>query len=267
MSVRAIDAVINLRGVSSSEKLVLLVLANYASPETGECFPSQRRFADDTGLTDRTLRNVFKALEDKGLMQRQERRRPNGSRRSDLIVLTFEGVTRQPETISACRPAQPEMVSGKAETVSALEPSGNRQKKPTPVGVGRARASRRCPSTYQPSDDLLVWSVSQGHPADLIEVELPKFRDHEFRSPRSDWDAAFRNWLRTSKGDRHERSRQTDHQAAGASDPRRANTDARRSAWADLAHERERSDPGDDGRGGGADGGAVRYLPRRAGFA
>jgi len=45
------------------------------------------------------------------------------------------------------------------------------------------RRSRRCPPDWQPPPD-----------ADVREVA--KFRDHEFAQPKSDWDAAWRNWKR-----------------------------------------------------------------------
>jgi hypothetical protein len=31
---------------------------------------------------------------------------------------------------------------------------------------------------------------------DWAQLELDKFRDHEFADPHEDWDAAWRNWLR-----------------------------------------------------------------------
>lgn len=248
MSVLAIGAAIALRGVTPSEKLLLLVLANYANPETGECYPSQRRLADDTGLTDRTIRTVFKALEDKGLVDRSERRRDDGSRRSDVIVLRLE----QPEMISGGAeidrkanrkpfPGGAETVSGKAEIISALETSPNRQEEP-PIAsaIGRARGSRRCPADWMPDQKTFNVGVSAGLSAADITAELTKFRDHEFAKPKTEWAATFRNWLRTAAEgkQRNERNRNSGSGAV-ASDPRRANTDARRNAWVDLAQERD----------------------------
>jgi DNA segregation ATPase FtsK/SpoIIIE-like protein len=35
-----------------------------------------------------------------------------------------------------------------------------------------------------------------------VDLEEAKMRDHEFDKPRSDWDAAWRNWLRNSRPER-----------------------------------------------------------------
>lgn len=32
-----------------------------------------------------------------------------------------------------------------------------------------------------------------------LELEMAKFRDHQFRDPRTDPDATFRNWLRNAR--------------------------------------------------------------------
>jgi len=111
MSVQAISAALALRGVSSSEKLLLLALANYAD-ESMRCWPSQVRLAEDTCLTDRTVRALLAALEGRGLVSRKEQRRRDGSRASDLITLHLQ----QPETISGGA----EIASGGPEVVSGL---------------------------------------------------------------------------------------------------------------------------------------------------
>jgi len=61
---------------------------------------------------------------------------------------------------------------------------------------GRARRWRRVPSEWRPTEKHIVLAVSLG--VDLA-IELEKFRDHEFRDPKSDADAAFRTWLRNAK--------------------------------------------------------------------
>ena len=59
---------------------------------------------------------------------------------------------------------------------------------------GRAR-TRRCPVDYEP-DRAFALSVLP----DLdVETEVSRFRDHEFRDPRSDWAAVWRNWVRTGR--------------------------------------------------------------------
>lgn len=108
MSVQAITCAMALRGVSPSEKLLLLALANYAD-ERMQCWPSQRRLAEDTCLTDRTVRALLTELEDRGFLSRERRERDDGSRATDRITLHFHGI------VPASSDAQ---ISGGAEIIS-----------------------------------------------------------------------------------------------------------------------------------------------------
>lgn len=59
-------------------------------------------------------------------------------------------------------------------------------------------ASRRCPEDWSPGPAEIEMAEGLGFVPGEIERELAKFRDFEFRTPRSDWPAAFRNWFRTA---------------------------------------------------------------------
>lgn len=59
-----------------------------------------------------------------------------------------------------------------------------------------ARQLRRCPKSFHATDEHRTLAAELG--ADM-DRELAKFRDHTFRTPRSDWDATFRNWLRDAR--------------------------------------------------------------------
>jgi len=56
--------------------------------------------------------------------------------------------------------------------------------------------ARRAPSGFQPDDKHRA--IAADRKVDL-EQELAAFCDHEFAAPRSDWPAAFRNWLRRAR--------------------------------------------------------------------
>jgi hypothetical protein len=95
MSVQALSCAMAIRGVSASEKLLLLVLANFAD-EGMSCWPSHKRLADDTGLSQRSVLSLLKGLEGKRFITRTERKRPDGSRTSDKITLHFSGEVISP---------------------------------------------------------------------------------------------------------------------------------------------------------------------------
>lgn len=165
MSVQAITAALAIRGITATEKLLLLALANYAD-ENMECYPSQKRLAEDTCMTDRTVRAAFKSLEDRGMLERSERRRPDGYRASDLVVLHVflpGGANISPEAFSP-ENISPEndvnshrkIASISPEAVSApttLEPSENHHREQERV---RVDASARLSEVRQVAGDALA---------------------------------------------------------------------------------------------------------------
>ena len=57
------------------------------------------------------------------------------------------------------------------------------------------RGSRRVPEDFQPDLDFARREISDID----AEAEAAKFRDYEFARPRRDWEATWRNWIRTCK--------------------------------------------------------------------
>jgi hypothetical protein len=91
MSVQAISWALDHRVQSVTEKVVLLVLANYAN-EYGISWPSQRTLAENAACDERTVRRTLVRLEARGVIRRIARRRGNGSRQSDMILMSaFDG--------------------------------------------------------------------------------------------------------------------------------------------------------------------------------
>jgi hypothetical protein len=86
-----------------------------------------------------------------------------------------------------------------------IEESGLRTQEAKASFVGRTRKSRRCPVEWLPSHTTLALADHEGFSADELERELERFRDHEFPRPYTDWDATFKNWLRTARDRRSQR--------------------------------------------------------------
>jgi hypothetical protein len=203
-----------LRGITASEKLLLIALANYAD-ENMRCYPSHKRLAADTCLTDRTIRGLLAGLEARKFISRKERTRPDGSRSSDIVTLHFDGETDASDE-GAEISGGTEMVSGGVrkplpggtEMVSALttfEPVTEPRKEAeasfeTPVPKNGSRLSDGwLPGwTYTPTDFGLSDEEHAG--------ELAKFRDYWRGVPggsgrKLDWDATWRNWMRRASND------------------------------------------------------------------
>lgn len=126
----------------TGRKMVLLSLCDNASDQ-GECYPSIESIAKRCGMTDRSVYNHLAALEEMGMLVRQDRHgRSNLYRLNPCKFFT-------PETISPLKPFQvtPETISGAPETISPpvpetispitiIEPSLNRQENhQVPKGV------------------------------------------------------------------------------------------------------------------------------------
>lgn len=147
MSVQAITWALGVECVSATEKAVLLVLANYAD-EAGRCWPSQKTVAKQACTSERTVRRMIRDLEARGILAREQRRRSDGSRSTDVIALAL---FQQPDNVSK----QTANLSGGGDTVSALpdnvsghEPSDNHQGRDT-----RKRASPPSPESFK-----LAWN-------------------------------------------------------------------------------------------------------------
>ena len=81
--------------VPPREKLLLILIASHANDE-GECFPSQTTLAYRSGLSRRTVLRSLAELEERGVITRRKRRRPDGSRSSDTIRLNVHGAPVRP---------------------------------------------------------------------------------------------------------------------------------------------------------------------------
>jgi biotin operon repressor len=127
---------------NSGQRLVLLNLADRANKQ-GECWPSQERIARDTNLSERSVRNRMKELEETGFIKRRHRKNGAG-RTSDLTVLMIDG---QPNASTAKTGTPP----------SATNAATNRQNSPEDTGKPRRQ-------TDQDSTDQTEHNKSNGSP-------------------------------------------------------------------------------------------------------
>lgn len=76
------------------------------------------------------------------------------------------------------------------------EPNGDSYSASVPSAeVATKRATRKCPEAFEVSGALVEWAV-ENHPHVDRDLETAKFRDHTFKTAISDWDGAWRNWIR-----------------------------------------------------------------------
>jgi hypothetical protein len=75
-----------------------------------------------------------------------------------------------------------------------------------PIKGKLIRLGLRCPTDFKITDELLAWAQEETSlDAAAIDFESKQFRDWEFKVPRSDWQAAWRFWMR--RADKYFRER------------------------------------------------------------
>jgi hypothetical protein len=136
MSVQALTWALATATPSPTTKLVLLLLANYAD-EFGVAWPSVRRIGNESGLSERAIRNAIHALMDAELLTKEHQRRPNGSKTVDLYTLNLPAAFgaasdgfRDPASGTTCRTLRHQMPvppARRAGPEPSLEPSSEKK--------------------------------------------------------------------------------------------------------------------------------------------
>lgn len=222
MSVQALTWAFSVRGLSPSEKLVLLSLANYANKED-RCWPRQDSIAEETELSSRTVWAALKSLADKGVIQREARKRSDGTRTTDVFTLNMDG---DPVAIASNSSRNPCEVQSQplrkpvatVATLTTFEPSIEPSiDEPLEAALAAAPPHRppkrgtRLPEDWQPNPDDIAFAQPHltGHE---IANEAARFRDYWIAKAgaggvKLDWSAVWRNWIR-SNCDRTRRDRE-----------------------------------------------------------
>lgn len=198
MSVQAIGAALAVKGVSSTEKLLLIVLANYAD-ENGRCWPSNKRLCDDASLSERTIRATLKALDERGIISRTERFRADGSRTSDVITLVPQSteIAGGGAEFAGGVGQTPPGGGARIAPLTTFEPSKNRQSEPKAGDELFEIAWKAYPHVKGRSSkplSLAQWKKIGRGPALVSAVN--RYR-REGREPKQECGApAFERWLR-----------------------------------------------------------------------
>ena len=81
------------KGLKPATKIVLYWIADHHNSETGACFPSLSKLADECEMSKRAVQGHIDTLSQAGLIQRLQRSRTNGSQTSNGYSLNL---TKQP---------------------------------------------------------------------------------------------------------------------------------------------------------------------------
>ena len=201
---------------NSLRKLVLIKLADNAN-DKGECWPSYQHIADQCECSKSAVRNHIDALEDMGLLKRENRVGVNnGKGNTSVYYLNLDATPMPSKSTGVCHEIAPPMPS---DGTPPMPPDGTRTSHSfEPVtepdslsarGQFISEAAKRrigispngeipFPPAFKPSADHIAIASEKGI---NIETELLNFRDyHQARGTKLiDWNSAFRVWLRNAR--------------------------------------------------------------------
>lgn len=212
MSIQAISWALKVQGLKSTEKFVLVCLANYSN-ENGYCFPSVAQIADDTCQDRKTVLGNLKSLCAAGLIVDSGKRvgatkqiivyRVNGTENGTLIKSTEIGTGTENGTVPVLEPNS---------TVFPLKQSQKRDTDPSVTVSNRQRANKS-PPTRTPKPDRATripgdFSLTPERRA-IAERErlnpertFSKFTNYwgsasGAKARKTDWEKTWENWCLT----------------------------------------------------------------------
>lgn len=174
----------------STDKAVLISLADNAN-DSGYCWPSIATICERTCFGRTAVIEAIGRLEEGGYVTAN---RDNG--RHTTYVISPQPV-RQTDP-SAKRTGPPDGGDPSASRTGPVrqtdtnrhltvnEPSTKKE---------RVRPAKRVPAEFDVTADLRAWAAEEVPRVD-IDSETKRFRDHEWKQARTDWPAAWRNWMR-----------------------------------------------------------------------
>ena len=118
----------------SNSRFICLVLATYSSKSQATCFPSTTTIRKDTGLARSTVFDHLQQLEKSGWICRENRKRQNGSAKSNLYALNIPPSDDRTRGVSQLHHPRP--------MTGPLEPSIEQTNEQTNIYIGEEKKSR-----------------------------------------------------------------------------------------------------------------------------
>ncbi|MCS2161685.1 helix-turn-helix domain-containing protein [Scandinavium sp. H11S7] len=202
---------------NSLRKLVLIKLADNAN-DKGECWPSYQHIADQCECSKTAVRNHIDALEEMGLIKRENRLGVNNGKgnTSNVYYLNLDVTPMPLKSTGVCQDIAPPVPP---DCTPPMPPDGTRishsfepVNEPNSISVREGfvseAAKRRIgispngeiplPPMFKPSAEHIAMASEKGV---SIETELLNFRDYHMARGTTliDWNSAFRGWIRNAR--------------------------------------------------------------------
>lgn len=211
-------------------KLVLIKLADNAN-DKGECWPSHRHIADHCECSKTAVRNHIDALEEMGLLERENRLGVNNGKgnTSNLYFLKLTANPMPLKSTGVCNEFAPPMppdgtppmppdgtrTSHSSESVNESKESGAQEEKGAGfiseeakrrLGLSVAGGAFPLPPKFTPNAHHQMQAREYGL---NLENEFGKFADHHASRGTTmvDWARGFSKWLRDARDMQPQKSR------------------------------------------------------------
>jgi Helix-turn-helix domain len=180
----------NGKRITRSEKLLLLILADYYNDARGCAWPSIKSLASEAMLSPRRVKELLLSLETKRLIKRETTTRDDGGQ--DVNLYAFPALT-PPVKLShppGANPRTPPVRNG------GDSPYIEQPKEPP---LGRAARATTVPSSFTVTPQMRDWAKEHVPRLDL-KTETENFLDHHRAKGTTfkDWTAAWRTWMRNA---------------------------------------------------------------------
>ncbi len=224
MSIKIMTMVFSAKVGSATRKLILLKLADNAD-DSGRCWPSQKYLTEACEISERSLRDHLKRLEEDGFITAIPKHE-NGMRVGTEYTINIDALQETKharQILPVDRQISPSLPAESAATPRQnlppnrhIEPSENHHIPPTSWppqgGDGRALAKqgavKRQGTFFENSEyrgvvpeEWIAWAVSRGMPRSRAFMAAEAFQDYWIaatgeKARKRDWFATWRNWVR-----------------------------------------------------------------------
>ena len=137
-----------------------------------------------------------------------------------------KGIVKEPKQNPRVTQTEPTANPNQTHAEPIREDKRREEKKEDKTPSVSPRATKRCPEIFTVTDEMRAWAAEDSPGVD-VDRETAKFKDHQFKTARSDWLAAWRSWIRRAFD-----SRPTTPVARGSPEPQWRTDQRRRMAIA-----------------------------------
>lgn len=203
MSFQYMAQAIEVEGLTSNEKFVLLMICNYTS-KIGECFPSIETLAKDCVLHKRTIIRCIKSLEEKGILG-IKRRYKDGLKTSNLYTVFPNGDGGDTESLRS-----------DTESLSEVTQShlGSDTESHKPININLSNESKKNKQKKEKSKSITIdkfyenedalkfksycinFALGKEYDMKIAELDFENFVNYcqSQNKKYASFEAAYRNW-------------------------------------------------------------------------